>query len=216
MNILLKTYENSNSNKSFQKERESFLWGFIGHNRTGKSVTAAQLAKDWKEGHPDGVVMSFDPQRRFADVTDFPIKLSNSNWEDDICDLRNALLILDELRIIHPSAKCSDKFREFLQMRGEHNVDCMYIVHNPALVLNDLTYFTTHYFIYYTQAKLGGFEKKMPNYWLCYGASQFVNKYVKTFGKGEYPNFPYMVVENETEEMYGINMPKASVDEINT
>ena len=192
--------------RDFTQEREVFLWGFIGHNRTGKTSTAVELARNWKEGRPDGTVVAFDPQHKFEDVADYFILPSDKDWAYKALDLRNALLILDDYRILHPSDRASQDLLNLLSFRNEYSIDIMYVCHSPALVLNVLTYYTTNYFLFYTQSRMGIFEKKIPNYTICQGASQYVNKYVKTFGKGDYPNFPYVVVDNQEEKIYAINM----------
>jgi hypothetical protein len=197
---------NLQNERSFEKEREAFLWGFIGDNRTGKSVTALQMAREWREAKPFGTIIAHDPQGRFKDITDFYIPTGMKGWAEMCADQTDALIILDELRLLHPSPRADDGLLKLMANRGEHNIDIIYIVHNPALVLETLTYFTGMYFMFYTNSKIGGFQKKIPNYTLAHSASIYINKYVKTYGKGEYPSFPYIAVDTVTEELYAMNM----------
>lgn len=195
-------------------ERTVDLFGFVGHNRTGKSVTAAELAKAWKEGHPNGTVMSFDPQKRFTEVTDRIILPKDKDWAEQALEMREGLLILDEFRVLHPANIMSDGMLSLMSYRSEYAIDIFYIVHNPALILTQLASFTTKYFIFYTLALVGQFEKKIPNYHLCHGASQFINKYVQQYGRGDYPNFPYMLVDIEKETIEAINIDRNKVKKL--
>lgn len=198
------------TNKYIDKERDPFLFGIIGTNGTGKSVTARAIAERWKSTRPHADIMAFDPTDAFAGVANKFI-YPHENWCEKALELRNALLILDEVRILHPSNTTKAKFLELMSMRRDQSIDIIYIVHNPALVLNILTYYTTRYYLFYTQALEGSFKDKIPNYTLCIGASDFINAYVKnvikaTGEKGTFPDFPYVVVDNETEKITGINI----------
>ncbi len=197
-------------NKHLDKERDPFLFGVIGTNGTGKSVTARAIAERWKLTRPHSDIMAFDPTDMFGGVANKFI-YPHEDWCEKALKLRNALLLLDEVRILNPGASMSAKFLELMSMRREYSIDIIYIVHNPALVLNTLTYYTTRYYLFYTQALEGSFKDKIPNYTLCIGASDFINSYVRnvikaTGKKGEYPDFPYVVVDGETEKITGINI----------
>ena len=197
------------------KERDAFLIGIIGHNGTGKSVTAANIARWWREANPYGEIWAHDPTKRFQDVLTREIYPHQIHWAKEATDnLRNGLLILDELRILHPKPYASQELLELLAMRREFCIDIIYIVHNPALVLEVLTYYTTHYYLFYTQSKVGNFEKRIPNYLLAQAASNFVNKYVRAFGRGNYPNFPFIVVDNEKQSISAFNMKYENVKKI--
>ncbi len=217
------TKEVANNNESNHvKERDVFLYGFIGHNRTGKTSEAVDIARTWKESREDGTVVSFDPQGKFGEIADFFILPADKDWADTCLNLRNALIILDDYRILHPSNLMNPSFSNLMAYRAEYSLDIIYICHNPALVLTNLTYYTTHYFIFYTQARLGAFEKKIPNYMLCHGACTYVNKYVRVYGKGKHKldeeyegqGFPYVVVNNETEDMTAINFKAENVNNL--
>lgn len=187
--------------------RDQFLMGIIGHNGTGKSVTAAKIAKWWKNNN-SGKVYAHDPTRvlhKHVDREIFP----HQKWEDIVLkEMRDGLLILDELRVLHPNPRMTPKLLEIMSMRRMYNIDIVYIVHNPALILEQLTYYTTHYYIYYTQSKIGNFKSKIPNYLLCKKASDYINRYVRKNGRGDYPKFPYVVVDCQKETIKAINIKK--------
>ena len=199
-------------NRHEKQERSVFLIGIIGTNGTGKSVTARAIAERWRKTRPHGDIMAYDPTNAFSGIANKFI-YPHEDWCEQALELNNALLILDEVRILHPQAVSKAKFLELMSMRRDQSIDIIYIVHNPALVLSVLTYFTTRYYLFYTQALEGSFKNKMPNYALCLGASDFINDYVRelirvTGEKGEYPKFPYVVVDNDTEEITAINISR--------
>lgn len=192
--------------RDFSKERESFCWGFIGDNRTGKSVTASEVAKQWRKSRPEGTIVAHDPQNRFRDTADFYIPTYQEDWAEDCAEMKDALVIIDELRLLHPKPQVSQGLMKLMANRGENSIDIIYIVHNPSMVLEFLTYFTNWYFLFYTNSKVGGFQKKIPNYMLAHSASIYINKYVRAYGKGTYPTFPYIIADIEKEELYAVNM----------
>jgi len=198
--------------------RNNFIFGFIGHNRTGKTSIAIEMAKSWKESRPDSAVIAFDPQNKIKKSTveinqvqvplmDYEIYLhEQGHWYNKILEHRNFLLILDDYRNLHPKTQAEKGWLYLMSHREDYNIDIIYITHSPSLILNILTNFTTHYFIFYTLAQLGSFEKKIPHYSLCMGAVNYVNRHVKAHGKGTYPKFPYIMVNTLDEELTAINM----------
>lgn len=193
--------------RDFDAEREAFVWAFIGDNRTGKSVTALEYAKAWKRARPNGTIIAHDPQRRFNGVKDLNIPDGGrKGWAEWVARQKDVLLVLDELRLIHGNDKAEQGLKELMANRGENNIDIIYIVHNPKLIINFLTYYTHMYFIFRTNSKRGQFSDKIPSYELAHGASILVNKYTKAFGKGAYPFFPYVVADTKNEELIAVNM----------
>lgn len=204
------------------KDREAFCYGVFGKRRSGKSTTVEEIARAWRESNPDDVIVAHDPQRRFTEVADFVIKPSDDKWAYKCQQFTNALIIIDELRMLHPKRIMSTDFMDLMYMGAEQSIDVIYIIHSPGLILEPLIYYTTNYIIFATQSREGTFKGKLPNWDLCFSASQIVNKYVKHYGKGKHPldsnfdgqGFPHMVVDNETEEMSAINMDKDKFDAI--
>lgn len=188
--------------------RLNFVYGFIGVNRCGKSATAKELAVAWKKSNPGQEIISHDPQDNFGDITDVFIYQDDDDWALMCCEFRNCLIILDDVRLIHESDRLNKGLARLLYFRAKWNIDIMCIFHNPSLVLNGVAAFITHYFIFLTNAQEGSFKKKIPNYSLCIAASEEVNKYVSTFGRGKYPKFPYVVVDGEKQKLMAINMDR--------
>lgn len=206
------------NNNYENEERPVFLIGIVGTNGTGKSVTARAIAERWRKTRPHGDIMAYDPTDAFKGVANKFI-YPHEDWCEKALKLRNALVIFDEIRILHPAAIAKAKFLELMSMRRDQSIDIIYIVHNPKLVLELLTYFTTKYYLFYVQAREGAFKDKMKNYSICSGASNFINDYVHevirdTGKKGEYPNFPYVVVDNDTEDVTAINIDQNYLNRI--
>lgn len=192
-------------------KRNNFFFGFVGVNRTGKSVTAAKYVADWAEANPDYTIVGFDPQRRFQDYIDIEILPGDTQWAVGLHNLRNALLILDDYRLIHEKNTPIDGIEKLLYHRSDWNIDIIYIVHNPALITNLFTYYTSHYFLFYTEASNESFQKKIANYSLCMNGQRLINKYVKLNGRGEYPVFPHVMVDTEKAELFAMNFKNHSV-----
>lgn len=201
------------------KDRDwAFCWGYIGDNRTGKSLTALEHAKSWRASNPNGTIVSFDPQKRFTEVTDYNIFLhERKTWASSAKKLGNALLIIDELRILHPNPTVNDDFLELMGNRGEHFIDIMYIVHYPGAILEILTSFTDRYYIFATNSRSDSFEKKIPDYSLAFTSSVFINKYTRAFGQVQYPGpFPHMMVDRKDGSVSAMNIPLEHRNKINT
>ena len=197
--VVLKKKESTSS------KRLNLLWGFIGTNRTGKSVVARSFAELWRENNPDGIIVSFDPQKRFKGLSDWEIEADDDDWCVKLLELRNALIILDDYKIIHERNQPMKGLGKLMAHRADYNLDIIYICHNPSLILNLLTYYTSHYFLFYTEAMDGSFQKKIMNYKLCINGQRLINKYVNTFGRGKYPKFPYVIVDTERRELNAVN-----------
>lgn len=208
-----------------KEKRKNFLWGFIGHNTTGKTPTAIEIAKAWKETRPGFTVIGYDPQDKFteAGVLNIRIEANNPDWARVLCQqdpvtkrwkYGNSLLILDDYRMLHPSDAIDKGFLDLLALRVRMNMDIIFICHNPKLILERLSYYVTHYSIFYTESQLGAFQNRIPKYVACQRASVLINKYVLKYGRGQYPFFPHVVVESESDELQCINMDEDKVKQI--
>lgn len=192
-----------------QKNRENFLYKFIGANKSGKTTVAETITREWRKNRgQDYSIVSFDPTRRISDITDFYIDPEDDEWALKCHKLRNCLLFLDEFRLLNDKNVPAKGLKSLLQMHTNYNMDIIAIVHNPGLVLNCFTYHTSKYFIFNTYAQEGSFEKKIPNYHLCLAASEQVNEYVRIFGRGAYPRFPYIAVDINNQKLSAYNMEK--------
>ena len=190
--------------------RENELIGLIGTNGVGKSTKLKTMAEEWRRNN-EGPIMSCDPHHILTAVTDFIINAANDDYKKEILNMRNGLILLDDFRILHPKNISEKWLMELLQFRRAYNVDIMYVQHSPSMVLNVLSYYTTKYYVFYTESTLGSWQKKIPNYRQCLAASMYINNYVSIKGKGKYPNFPYIIVDNITRKLTGININKQYV-----
>lgn len=190
--------------------RDNFFYCFIGGNRTGKSVTARKHIIAWRQANPGRLVVGYDPQHRFDGLIDVYINPEDEEWALKLHRFRNALIVIDEFKQLNESATPVKGLRTLFAQRCDWNLDIVTIFHNPAVVLNAITDFATHYFIFMTNTKEGSFKDKIPNYLLCVIASKEVNKHVSIFGKGTYPecNFPHIVVDCEQQKLRAYNMSK--------
>ena len=195
-------------------DRLNFCIGFIGTNRTGKSSEAKAMIRSWKLSHPGDLVVSHDPQDNFEEETDLRINPNDEQWAVKCCELRNCLIVLDDFRLINEKNTPVDGLKDLLYFRAKWNIDIIHICHNPSLLLNAMAFFTSHYYIFFTNAQEGSFKKKIPNYSLCEAASARVNKYVSLFGRGKHKkdkdyngqDFPYIIVDCEEQSLKAVNM----------
>ena len=226
MAIVVKSTNKSAQPKRTGSRKHNFLAGFIGTNRTGKSSIAKKMATRWRINNPQGHIKAFDPQDNFSEISDDIITnagMSKNDFKDYMMDKMSelelykedgTLLILDDYKLIHRSLQEEEWLSYLMNYRAKYNVDVIYITHNPKLVINYLTYFTTHYYIFFTNSKEGSFEEKIPNYQLTYNASKLINSYVRQYGRGEYPNFPHIVVDTEGEVLVPENIDQERMEEI--
>lgn len=179
----------------------------IGVNGSGKTTTAKQIATAYKQSRSSKYcIISHDPQNEFSNVTDYYIESNDTQWAEKLVNIKNCLLILDDYKLINEDPRAVKGFQKLLINRRANNVDIMYLCHNPALVLNLLAYFTTHYYIFFTKPQEGSFDKKIPDYSLCITACNIVNRYVQNFGHGTHPTFPYVCVNTDIKKLQAVNM----------
>ena len=200
--------------KKYIDGRFPFCWGYVGVNKIGKSAKARQAAEWYRESHPKNLNIAHDPQHQFRSIADYFIHPDDDMWVEKLLPLSNCLVILDELRMIHEQPSPMKGMREFLSMKSDRNVDIIWIVHSPLSVLNIMADYTTRYHIFLTMAQEGSFDRKIPNSHYCITASNYVNNYVARKGRGEYPNFPYMVVDIEKQSINGYNMDATAFENI--
>lgn len=201
--------------------RKNFLWGFIGHNTTGKTPTAIELVKAWRQSRPGFKSIVFDPQGKFQDagVVDITIPQNLHDWAHILCEknkdgtfkYRNSILILDDYRMLHHRDQIDAGFLDLLALRVKMNMDIIYITHSPKLILERLSYYTTDYSIFYTESQLGSFQSRIPKYVVCQKAAILVNKYVMKYGRGTYPNFPHIHIKAESDDLELINLEPTKV-----
>lgn len=193
--------------------RDNFLYCFIGTNRTGKSAIARKHIIAWKKSNPGKLVIGFDPQRRFRDLIDIFISPEDPKWAVKLHKFRNCLIVLDDMRVLNEDARPVEGLSNLMYYRCDWNIDIITVFHNPSLVLNCISAYATHYFIFLTNAKDGSFKDKIPNYTLCQLASEEVNRYVSIYGRGKWPecDFPHIVVDCEKLKLMAIHMNKKTL-----
>lgn len=194
-------------------KRDVFSYCLIGFNKTGKTELAKRIAREWKRTRPGQNVMAFDPQHKFKGIANKFLSEHEGDWLEEALKLRNGLLILDELRMLHPAHQADRRLVKLFSMRSgeDWNNDIIYIVHSPKMVLEVLDTYTTHYRIFYTQARSNQWKDKIANFENCISAHNLINRYVTRYGKGAYPHFPYVEVDNMGGEISCINMDPKKV-----
>lgn len=207
--------------------RSVHFYMFIGYNRTGKSVTAQQLANNWRINNPNGIIAGYDPQHRFKHLIDPNYKIYGGEtgwWKGDknyiktgrkpLNQLRNALFIADDMKGLNPSHFTSYDLMRLMEFRAEYGIDVIMIVHSPGLILEGLSIYVSHWFIYLTKGRKAKFEDKIENYEECMLAAEIMKAYGKDFpsilenpgqfydnsGKGKH-TFPHIIIDTTTGKL---------------
>jgi len=211
-----------------QGTRKNFVWAFIGANGTGKTVTSLQLARAWRKYNPRRRIIAFDPQGVLEaslldkGCGDLVIPRGEKNWAKILTreiaphqyQFTNYLLFIDDYKMLCTDDRTNEGFLDLLALRRFINCDIILSTHNPSLILERLSYYVTHYSIYFTSAAEGGFDKKTANYANCEKACRIVRQYVMQEGMGTYPRFPYALVTDRKKEIQLYNMDKKKVMDI--
>jgi len=215
---------------------------FIGYNSTGKSSVARMFANLYHQNNPQNTIAGYDPQNRFKDLLNPKYKLSmeEKGWwmgTDDrkkegrypLRILRNALFVGDDYRGINRAWTMSKDLAYLMEFRMEYGIDSLMVCHSPALVLEGLTPYISHYHIFYTKGKEDKFEAKMENYVECQRANELIKEYVRWLlkeknnnivvkrddkgGPGQFYDekngkhtFPHIVVDTTTSELLPMNL----------
>lgn len=208
--------------------RNNFVWAFIGKSGAGKTVTAKQIARLWKKARKrkGGKVFAFDPHDAFYGIADFKIDAKDEDWASVIIQkdkngnypYANSLIILDDYRTLLKSDKMPPDFLDLLALRRRLNLDIIYMVHNPKLILERLSYFSTAFSIFRTESHSDDFAEKIQKFLTCQQASSLVNAYVRKFEEKEYnalyPNFPYVFVQNDSDSLFPMNMDEKIINSL--
>jgi len=190
-----------------QEDREVFILGWCGANRTGKSVEAAKVASSWKEENPTGTVIAYDPQKRFTASVDFEIDRNTKDWAEIVASKTHVLLILDDFKGLYPSNQASAGIMELMNKRAENGIDIIYICHNPGDILEIFGKFTSEYYIFYTNSKDSTIKDKIPNNPTLYiDGVNYMNRYITKFGRTSYPGpFPHVIANIEENTLTAVN-----------
>jgi len=208
--------------------RNNFVWAFIGKSGAGKTVTAKQVAKDWKRTRKrkGGKIFAFDPHDAFYGIADVKIDAKDEDWASIIIQkdkrghypFANSLIILDDYRTLLKSDKMPPDFLDLLALRRRLNLDIIYMVHNPKLILERLSYFSTHFSVFRTESHANDFADKIQKFLTCQQASSLVNAYVRPMEEKEYnslyPNFPYVFVKSDSDQLFPMNMEEEQINQL--
>lgn len=209
----------------FDNVRLNFVWAVIGKNTIGKTPLAILMAKAWQKKRPNSKLIAFDPQDKFYEAhkrkdlrVDVIIPQNNPNWAEELSRFEervagkkeyiyeNSLVILDDFRMLCKNSNMPAYFLDLLALRPKTNMEFIIICHAPMHILEGLSYYVTDYSIFANEASNSSFEKKISCAVLCQKANLIVNKYVKLYGRGQYPFFPHIHVNKEQGELNFINM----------
>lgn len=226
-----------NKSTIIKPQRGNFCKGFVGVNKTGKSSIMREIVEGWRSTRipnlDSGVqyqVVAYDPQNVLGEqrdetgklirpnLVDIHIELGDPDWALRLCELRNTLVSLDELKdLLEQTNYRSPKgLGRFFTQFWYNNNDVMWSVHNPLRAPDAATSYTTHYYIFLLFAQEGSFKKTIPSFSLVKVASNEVNAFVKKHGRGahllseEYDGqgFPHAIINIEKQTIQAINMEK--------
>lgn len=227
----------------FKPERGNFCKTGVGVNKTGKSSEFREIAEGWRSTRIPNLtsdvqyqVVGYDPQNVFGKqvdengvvikegLIDLYIDLDDPLWALRLCELRNCLVILDELKDLleATNGRIPKGFLRFFSQFWYNNVDILTTFHNPILIPNAVASYTTHWYLFLVFAQEGSFKKKMPNYTLVKVASNEVNEFVRKHNRGKHrldpdydgQGFPHAIVNCEKQTIQAINMEKEISNEI--
>lgn len=197
----------------------AFCYGIIGDNGSGKSTRCRQIAQLFKKAHPKAGIYAHDINGDFEDLANDFIHAHTKDLWVKLSKLSNCLLILDELRVLHPNAQAHRDLLQLMAVRRKRNINIVYVVHNPALVLNAITYYTYKYFVYYTNSREGSFSDKIPSSELAITGSRLINNYVGAFSQSQYkamyPKFPHVIVDTKAGNLQFVNVKERIFNQVN-
>ncbi len=208
------------------EKRVNFFYMFIGGNRTGKSTTAVKQAVEWNNARDPNEysIIAFDPQKRLRDAigddrVDILIDPEDRDWAWKIKDVKDALVFLDDYKILNDKSIPAKGLITLMANRSENNVDIIMICHHPIFILSQLCSFITHFFIFRTNVMKKSFSDRIPDANDCIQSSIEINKYVKHKYGGDMEvyakqcvsndmKFPYIVVDTISGKRIAVNMDK--------
>ena len=219
--------------------RPVILYLFIGHNRTGKSVTAQMYGNKWRVNNPNGIIAGYDPQHRFKHLIDprYRLSMNEKGWwsgtkeraaqgRRPLCELRNALVICDDMRGLNQSNHTMSDFVRLMEFRAEYSIDIILIVHKPKFILEGISGYFSHIFIFYIKARVEEFETKVDDVLECQKSAELLKNYVKAFpsiledpgqfydksGHGKH-QFPHIVLDTNTGKLTPQNIYRPWLEE---
>lgn len=205
-------------------KRQALLCALIGTTGTGKTSTLVQLCKQSRYNKVYNHIIGFDPHEILSKekLLDFTIKPGDEYFAERLMQkdkkgnykFFNSMLILDDYRSILTGNHTPSDVLDLLMLRRKLSMDIFYVCHNPKLVLEKFSYYTNMYMIFKTESTASDFSDRIPHFVACQKASNAINKYVRNFGRGEYPNFPHCIINTESDELNFVNIDMEKLTQI--
>jgi hypothetical protein len=203
--------------------RNNFCLFMIGHNRTGKSVMAKDIAVSYRNKFKKKKkIICYDPQNRFEDVRDD--RIISEDWgqyfdeTEEKLLISDTLFILDDYRGLMMNDRLDNLFLKMLMLRNEYGLDFLFIVHSPKLIIERISYYITHFALFYISGSDDNFKKsqKIQSVETVAQCSDLVNRYVREHDRGTYEtnkNFKFAWIDTEEETVSFINMDKLKIED---
>lgn len=213
--------------------RQAALWCLIGGTGSGKTSLLVELLKYFRKNKNYSKIIGSDPHGVMGDakLLDHDIEPGDEYWAKRLMSkdkygryrFYGSLLAMDDYRSLLGGSHTPKHVLALLMLRRRISMDIIYVTHNPKLVLEQFTYYTNMYSIFYTESSSSDFSDKIPNYESCQKAAKLINKYVVHLGGVDsdayrklYPNFPHIFVETKSKDLKFMNMKQSIIDEISS
>lgn len=229
--------------------RQAFVWAFIGKTGSGKTSTAVQMMKDWKRANRGSHLIGFDPHDVFRkeNLMTRYITENDINWAETLmmkyCNrckkvkgpdketccgksdwrykFANSLLAADDYRNLLTANSTPANVLSLLGLKRRIGLDMIFIMHNPKLLLERMSYYVTNFSIFATESTAGDFSDKISKYVPCQKAANLINQYVNELGgvdsdryRRMYPNFPHIIITNDNDDLNFMNMDQSIIDRL--
>lgn len=190
-----------------KQNRDAFVYAFVGHNRTGKSVTARRVAEKYKKENPNNIIVSYDPQSRFVGVSDE--RILTPDWQEYIDkEYFDCLFVVDDYHMV-VEERIDKSLTDLFALRDERGLDFIFITHQPKLIRKKISYYITHLYLYFTMGTDTDFKDRLTDTELAIKCRHFINEYVNKYGKGSYEEgFPYLRINCIESTVQAININK--------
>lgn len=148
-------------------------------------------------------------------------KCTKCGKEDWRYKFQGCLLILDDYRsLLAADATPADVLRLFA-LKRKLGLDMMIIMHNPKMLILRIATYVTKHLLFATQSLAGQFSDRITEYVSCQKAANLINQYVLEMGgvdcdkyRKMHPNFPYVMVHNDSETLQCENMDQNIVNRL--
>lgn len=134
---------------------------------------------------------------------------------------QDSLLILDDYRSLLTADTLPRDVLRLFALKRKLGLDIIFSTHNPALLIERASYYLTTINIFSTESDSGDFSKKISRYVPCQKGANIINAYVMELGgvdderyRSMYPNFPYVMVTNNSNGLIFMNMDEKIVNKL--